>query len=58
MLLADATQQPGVAQKLEMARDPRLALANHFADLTDSELGAGEQREQPQPRRLGSRAER
>ena len=41
-----------------MSRDSRLALPNHFADLTDCQLGAREQRKQAQPRRLGGRAKR
>ena len=40
-----------------MPRDARLALADHLADLTDRQLGTGEQREQPQPRGLGGRTQ-
>ena len=57
VLLAQAIEQPDIAQELEMPRDARLALADHLADLTDGQLGARKQREQPQPRRLGSRTQ-
>ena len=57
VLLAETIQQPGIAEQLEMPRDARLALPDHLADLTDRQLGARQQREQPQPRGLGGRAQ-
>ena len=57
VLLTETIEQPDIAQELEMPRDARLALADHLADLTDSQLGASKQRQQPEPRRLGSRTQ-
>jgi hypothetical protein len=54
VLLSQTIEQPDIAQEFEMPRDARLALADHLADLTDGQLGARKQREQPEPRGLGS----
>ena len=40
-----------------MARDPRLALAEHLRELADGELHRAQQREDPKPRRIGKRPE-
>jgi hypothetical protein len=58
VLLAKTIEQSGVAHELEVARDPRLALTHDLADLADRQLRPREQREQPQPRRFSSSAER
>ena len=46
--LAEALDQPGFGQQLEMPRDARLRLAQDVGEVGDGELGLGEQRQQPQ----------
>ena len=40
-----------------MARDPRLALAEHLGELADRQFHRPQQREDAQPRRVGKRLE-
>ena len=46
-------QQAGVAQQLQVARQPRLRLAEDFGELHDAEFAARGQREQAQAGRFG-----
>src|SRR5262249_33447825 len=50
--------QPGLGQKLEMARNARLRLAQDGGEIRDGELGLEQQREDAQPRLLTGRLER
>ena len=52
--LAEAVEQAGLGQDLEVARDARLALAQHLDQLAHRPLALGADREQAQPRRVGS----
>ncbi len=54
---AEALDQAGLGQELEMARDARLRLAQDVGEVGDRELGLGEQRQDAQPRRLAGRLE-
>ena len=56
--LAKAVEEAGLAQKLQMARDTRLALPEDLRQLAHGQLTAGAQHEEAQPRRLGDRAQR
>ena len=55
---AEALDQPGLGQQLEMARDARLRLAQDVGEIGDGQLGLGQQREHAQPRLLAGRLER
>ena len=55
VLLAEPLEQAAVVEQLEVARDPRLALAEDLRQLRDRELAAGQHGQQPQPRRLRDR---
>jgi hypothetical protein len=57
VLLSQTIEQSDIAQEFEVPRDTRLALADHLTDLTDGQLGAGKQREQPKARGLGGRTQ-
>ena len=56
--LAQAVEQPGLAQQLQMTRDARLALSENLRHLAHRQLGAGAEHENPQPSRLGDRTQR
>ena len=49
--LAEALDQAGLDQQLEMARDARLRLAQDVGEVGDGQLGLGQQRQDAQPRR-------
>ena len=55
---AEALDQSGLGQKPQMARQPRLRLAQDFGELGDGQLGFGEQDQDAQARRLGRGFER
>lgn len=55
--LLESLHQAGLAQKLEMARDTRLALADNFDQFADRELGLAQQQKQAQPRRVARRTQ-
>ncbi len=50
--LAEALDQPGFGQQLEMARDARLRLAQDVGEVGDRQFGFGEQRQHAQARLL------
>jgi hypothetical protein len=50
--LRQPVEQPGIAELLEMARNPGLALAEDLGELADGELAMGAERHQAQARRL------
>ena len=50
-------EHAGVGEDLQMARHPRLALAQHLRQLADRQLHQPQQREDAQPRRIGERLE-
>ena len=50
-------EHPGVGEDLEMARNARLALAEHLRQLADRQLHQPQQRDDAQPRRIGKRLE-
>ena len=52
-----ALEHAGVGEDLQVARHPRLALAEHLRQLADRQLHDPQQREDPQPRRIGKRLE-
>ena len=52
-----ALEHAGVGKDLQVARDPRLALAENVRQLADRKLHDPQQREHPQPRRVGKRLE-
>ena len=54
---AEALDQAGLGQQLEMARDARLRLAQDVGEVGDGQLGLGEQRQDAQPRLLAGRLE-
>ncbi len=54
---AEALDQAGLDQQLEMARDARLRLAQDVGEVGDGQLGLGHQRQDAQPRRLARRLE-
>ena len=56
--LAEALDQAGLGQKLQVAADARLALAQDLGQVLDVELAGGEQHEDAQARRLGRGLER
>ena len=47
--LAEPVEQPGIAQQLQMARNPRLALAEDVGELGHCQLALGAEQQQPQP---------
>ena len=55
---AEALDQPGFGQQPQMARQPRLRLAQDFGEIGDGQFGLGEQRQDAQPRRFAGRLER
>ena len=50
--LAEALDQPGLGQQLEVARDARLRLAQNVGEVGDGQFGLGQQRQNAQPRVL------
>ncbi len=50
-------QQAGLAQKLEMARNPRLGLADNFDQFAHGQLGFAQQQQQAQPGGIARRAQ-
>ena len=50
-------EHAGVGEDLEVARNARLALAEHLRQLADRQLHQPQQREDAQPRRIGERLE-
>ena len=50
--LAEALDQPGLDQELEMARDARLRLAQDLGEVGHGQLGLGQQHQHAQPRVL------
>ena len=55
--LAEALDQPGLDQQLEMARDARLRLAQDVGEVGDGQFGLGQQRQDAQARFLAGRLE-
>src|SRR6202040_2410638 len=55
--LAEAVEEPGFAQQLQMARNAGLALPEDLRQLADVELAAREQDDEPKPGRLGNCAQ-
>lgn len=51
--LAEALDQAGVGQELEVARDARLALSQNLSELAHRPLAMRTDREQPEPAGLG-----
>ena len=49
---AEALDQAGLGQQLQMARDARLRLAQDVGEVGDGQLGLAEQRQDAQPRAL------
>ena len=56
--LAEAIDQAGFGEQLQMARDARLRLAQDFGEVGDRQLGFGEQREHAQARAFAGGAQR
>ena len=56
--LAEALDQAGFGQQLEMARDARLRLAQDVGEVGDGQLGLGQQRQHAQARLLAGGLER
>ena len=56
--LRQPLDQPGIGQKLQMPRDPGLALVQHLGDLPHRQLPIAQQRDQPEPRGLPGGAQR
>ena len=56
--LAEALDQPGLGQQLEMARDARLRLAQDLGEIGDGQFGLGQQRQDAQARLLAGGLER
>jgi hypothetical protein len=54
---ADPVEQAAIAQQLQMARQPRLGLAEDFGELHDTERAPPRQRQQTQARGFGCRSE-
>ena len=50
--LRRAGDEPGLGEQLEVARHPRLRLAQDLGEVRHGELGLGQQRQDPQPGRL------
>ena len=55
--LPDTVEQAAVAEKLEMAGQPRLGLPKDFGEFHHAEAAAGGEGEQTQPGRLGNGAQ-
>ena len=55
--IGEPLDQPGLGQQLEVTRDARLALVQHPAQFQNRQLLPGQQRKNPQPRRLARRAQ-
>ena len=51
--LAEALDQPGFGEKPQMARNPRLRLAQDRGEVGDRQVGFAQERENAQPRGLG-----
>ena len=56
--LAEALDQPGLGQELEMARDARLRLPQDLGEVGHRQFGLGQQHEDAQARFLAGRLER
>ena len=56
--LAEALDQPGLGQQLEVARDARLRLAQDLGEIGHGQFGLGQQRQDAQARFLAGRLER
>ena len=56
--LAGAVEEPGVAEKFQMARDTRLALPKDLRQFGNGQLPTSAQHQQAQPRRLGRGTQR
>ena len=56
--LAEPLDQPGLGQKLQMARNPRLRLPQNVGEVRHRQLGLGQERQNTQPRRLARSLER
>ena len=54
---AEALDQTGLGQQLEMARDARLRLAQNVGQVGDGQFGLAEQRQNPEPRLFAGRLE-
>ena len=54
---AEAVEEAGSAQELQMTRYPRLALPQNFSKLAHGEFAAGAKDDEPQSGRLGHRAQ-
>ncbi len=55
---AEALDQPRLGQEPQMARQPRLRLAQDFGEVGDRQFGLGEQRQNAQPGRFAGGFER
>ena len=53
---AEALDQPGLGKQPQMARQPRLRLAQDLGEVGDGQLGLGDQRQDAQPRRFSPAA--
>jgi len=49
---AETVHQAGLGKEPQMPRQPRLRLAENFGEIGHRQFGLGEQRQDPQPRRL------
>ena len=56
--LAIALDKPGFREKPQVARNPRLRLAQDFGQVRNGELRLGEQHQNPQPGRFSGRPQR
>lgn len=55
---AEALDQPGLDQELEVPGDARLRLAQDVGEVGDGQFGLGQQRQHTQPRLLARRFQR
>ena len=55
--LAEALEQAGLGEQLEVARDARLALAEHLGELADGPLALAAEHQQAQAAGLGDGAQ-
>ena len=53
-----AVEQAGVAENLHVARDARLALAQHVRQFADRQFHIAQERQDADPRRIGKRLEK
>jgi hypothetical protein len=56
--LAEAVDQSGFGEQLQVPRDTRLRLPQDFREIRHREIGLGEQRKNPQARALAGGAQR